>query len=140
MVVHIFKNNKQMGPYEDSVVADSLRSGAFLPTDLACYEGSKEWVPLSTLFPSETPAQSISNPQQGARHDIPKCLSCGAITPWKLDPIINTHHIIVSLVLMLLFCSGIAYFITIFLMRSNPNMRAKVCPRCGARNMWSFQY
>jgi hypothetical protein len=140
MPAHIYKNNEQQGPYEDSVIVEGLSSGRFLPADLACLEGSSEWVALATLFPGAAGGESMLRSEQGIRHQVPKRLSCGAITPWKLDPILNTNHIVVGLLLMLLFCSGLFYFITLLLLRSNSNTRAKVCPRCGARNMWTFQY
>jgi hypothetical protein len=62
MILYIFRNNQQLGPFDESYVRDALRSGTFSANDLACPEGSTEWLPLSTFFPAETETRG-DNPQ-----------------------------------------------------------------------------
>lgn len=51
MTVYVYRNNRQQGPYEESSVAEGLRSGSLSPDDLACFVGSDRWAPLGSLFP-----------------------------------------------------------------------------------------
>ena len=76
--------------------------------------------------------------QQHGLNTTPKCLRCGTVTPWKVEAILLPRHFVISFLLLFLFGGGIVYFIVVLLVRSNPNSRAKICPRCGARNMWTF--
>jgi len=79
--------------------------------------------------------------QQGAvQHDTPKCLSCGTVTQWKIEPVLKPINWIIALGLLVFFGAGLVYLVVVALIRSNPNNRAKICPRCGARNMWTFLY
>jgi hypothetical protein len=61
MTLYIFKNNQQLGPFDESHVRNEMRSGNFSASDLACQEGSTQWVPLSTLFPAETYGQESNS-------------------------------------------------------------------------------
>lgn len=74
------------------------------------------------------------------RHDVPKCLSCGTITQWKVEPILLARHIIIFLILLLFFGAGLIYLLIILIIRSGSNARSKICPHCGARNLWTFIY
>ncbi|GAC1390196.1 MAG: hypothetical protein NVSMB38_07070 [Ktedonobacteraceae bacterium] len=71
---------------------------------------------------------------------MPKCTNCGTITPWQVEPILTATHIIITLVLLLFVGFGLIYLLIIAIMRSNPENRAKICPHCGAKNMWTFTY
>jgi hypothetical protein len=71
MILYIFRNNQQLGPFDESHVRDALRNGTFSANDLACPEGSTEWLPLSTFFPNEVRANDLqpspyswANPQE----------------------------------------------------------------------------
>ena len=50
MSVFLYKNGQQYGPYSIDQVKGWLSSGQVQPADLACYEGSTTWTPLSTLL------------------------------------------------------------------------------------------
>ena|SRR2546423_6435719 len=70
MAIYVYKNDEQLGPYEDSSVAECLESGYFSPDDMACYSGSTNWVPLGTLFPREAAArQSQQQPPHSWMQD-----------------------------------------------------------------------
>lgn len=75
-----------------------------------------------------------------AQHTIPKCMSCGTITEWKVEPIFIPKHLIIGFILLFFFGAGFFYLLVLGLLRSNQNNRAKICPKCGARNLWSFIY
>lgn len=67
MSIYVLKNNQQLGPFEESAVSDSLRSGAFSPNDLACRQGMTAWQPLTMILPH----QSTSSPRPAASHSTP---------------------------------------------------------------------
>jgi hypothetical protein len=71
---------------------------------------------------------------------VPRCLSCGAIAPWKVDGILRPMDWAIGLLFLIVWGGGLVYLIVVALIRSNPNNRAKICTRCGARNMFTFQY
>lgn len=77
-------------------------------------------------------------PVQAVR--MPKCMNCGAVTPWIVEPIFTTIHIVITVVLLLFFGFGLLYLLIIALVRNSPDNRAKICPHCGAKNMWTFAY
>ncbi|MCA1557680.1 MAG: DUF4339 domain-containing protein, partial [Acidobacteria bacterium] len=58
MAIYISKNNQRLGPFEESAVGDFVRSGAFSPYDLACYEGTNNWQPIHALLPYLNQSQS----------------------------------------------------------------------------------
>jgi len=56
-MIHINRNRENLGKFNDQEVADGLKSGRFLPTDLAWQEPMPTWQPLSTFtdLPEPTP-------------------------------------------------------------------------------------
>src|SRR2546430_794690 len=72
MATYIYKDDQQLGPFEDEQVLRSLTDGIFSCDDLAWREGWQEWKPLRSLYPpaspkyssraSLAPAQSHSSP------------------------------------------------------------------------------
>ena len=87
--------------------------------------------------PDQSP---ITPPIAGQTHPIPKCLHCGAITLWQVEPLLLPRHFIIGLVLLCAAGSGLIYFLVIVLIRSNPNNRHKICPQCHSHNLWTFIY
>jgi len=98
------------------------------------YQGGQRGYPQGNYY------QGGQQGQPQMRHSIPKCLSCGAITQWKLEPILLAHHIIIFLVLLLFFGAGLIYLIIVLCFRASSNNRSKICPVCGAQNLWTFIY
>jgi hypothetical protein len=82
--------------------------------------------------------QSEQDTQQ--KHSTPKCTSCGMVTQWKVGPILRPIDWVIAIVLFFFFGTGLIYLLIVFVIRSNPNNREKICPNCGARNMWTFVY
>ena len=56
-MIHINRNRENLGKFTDQEVADGLKSGRFLPTDLAWQEPMPSWQPLSSFtdLPEPTP-------------------------------------------------------------------------------------
>lgn len=48
-MIHIARNNQQLGQFSEEEVRRGLQDGQFLPTDLGWKEGMPEWQPLSTF-------------------------------------------------------------------------------------------
>ncbi len=135
MNIHIFKNNQQQGPYDESVVTAGLRDGRFLANDLACREGMTEWQPLSMLFPLETHGSGpliATTPHPGK---VPKCMVCGYVGTFQKEPLLAGWEIVTFILLLCLFWAGFV-FLTIRLMR--PKML--MCPKCHARGLLTYVY
>ena len=65
MQIYIFKNNSQIGPFDEKAVIDGLRRGEYLPDDLAIRQGDTNWQPLSVLYPESAPSPAFM-PQTAA--------------------------------------------------------------------------
>jgi hypothetical protein len=85
-MIHINRDSENIGKFNDQDVADGLKSGRFLPTDLAWREPMTSWAPLSTFTdlpqPEETtepiPEASTTAPtKSGGRIVISECFSSG---------------------------------------------------------------
>jgi len=58
--IHVNRNRQNLGEFSPQEVADGLRSGRFLPTDLAWREGMETWQPLATFTDLPAPAEPES--------------------------------------------------------------------------------
>ena len=57
-MIHINRDRESIGKFNDQDVADGLKSGRFLPTDLAWREPMESWQPLAT-FTDLPPPEAI---------------------------------------------------------------------------------
>jgi len=64
-MIHINRNRENIGKFHEQEVADGLKSGRFLPTDLAWREPMTTWEPLSTF--TDLPAPETST---GTKSDV----------------------------------------------------------------------
>lgn len=92
-----------------------------------------------TIQANITPPQIIYG-NAPVQHNEPRCGSCGYIGQWKVEPILLVHHWVIFILLLFLYGAGIFYLITVLIIRGNKNRRAKICPYCKGRNMWTFIY
>jgi hypothetical protein len=85
-MIHINRDRENIGKFNDQDVADGLKSGRFLPTDLAWREPMTNWEPLSTftdLPPPEQTAEPLAEASATAPTDasgrivIRECFSSG---------------------------------------------------------------
>jgi hypothetical protein len=62
MSIYVYKNNQQVGPFEETAVLLWLNSGQLSGEDLACRTGANNWQPLKTLFadPPQVSTTSVS--------------------------------------------------------------------------------
>ena len=67
-MIHINRNRENLGKFTDQEVADGLKSGRFLPADLAWREPMPTWQPLSTFsdLPDPSPEDRLSIPVEDA--------------------------------------------------------------------------
>ena len=84
-MIHINRNRENLGKFNDQEVADGLKSGRFLSSDLAWCEPMPTWQPLSTFtdLPEPTPEGSHSIPVEEAFFSLkaPFALNSASITP-----------------------------------------------------------
>ena len=74
-------------------------------------------------------------------HDVPRCTACGNVGPWKVESLLRPVDWVIGIVLMVLgFIPGVVYLGVTIAIRSNKDRRAKICPKCKAKNMFTFQY
>ena len=74
-------------------------------------------------------------------HEQPRCNACGHIGKWKVEPVFRPMDWVVGLVLMVLgIVPGLVYLGVTGALRSNKDRRAKICAKCKAKNMFTFQY
>jgi hypothetical protein len=66
-MIHINRNRENLGKFNDQEVADGLKTGRFLPTDLAWREPMPTWQPLSTFtdLPELSSEESVQIPVHG---------------------------------------------------------------------------
>ncbi len=66
-MIHINRNRENLGKFNDQEVADGLKTGRFLPTDLAWREPMPTWQPLSTFtdLPEPSSEESVQIPVHG---------------------------------------------------------------------------
>lgn len=70
MQLFVYKNNQQLGPFDENGVLDQLRSGQLSPDDLGIREGETNWTRLGDIFAgrlqlNEPPASAFTLPIQG---------------------------------------------------------------------------
>ena len=73
-MIHINRNRENLGKFNDQEVSDGLKSGRFLPTDLAWQEPMPTWQPLSTFtnLPEPSSEESVQIPVHGLPSDSPE--------------------------------------------------------------------
>ena len=62
MSIFVNKDNQQLGPYEDHIVIDQLKSGMLSPNDLGIREGDSAWQKLGDMFPTVRESHSAPAP------------------------------------------------------------------------------
>ena len=67
-MIHINRNRENLGKFSEQEVADGLKSGRFLASDLAWREPMPTWQPLSTFndLPEATPEDRLTIPMEEA--------------------------------------------------------------------------
>ena len=84
------------------------------------------------------PQVQVGGPQ---RHDVPRCSCCGYVGQWQVESLFRPMDWVIGILLLILgIIPGIVYLVTVALIRSNKDRRAKICPSCKARNLWTFFY
>ena len=73
-MIHINRNRENLGKFNEQEVADGLKSGRFLPTDLAWQEPMPTWQPLSSFtdLPEPSSEESVQIPVHGLPTDSPE--------------------------------------------------------------------
>lgn len=91
--------------------------------------------------PMQNTVQVQGQAYGGTKHDVPRCTCCGYVGQWKLDSLFRPMDYVIGILLLFLgIIPGVIYLVVVGLIRSNKNRRAKICPSCKARNLWTFFY
>ena len=82
MNIYIYKNDQQLGPFDDAQISEALTSGEFSLEDLAWKEGLTEWVRLENLLqkPQKITALAEARPTAQSKF-IPQSISGIENTP-----------------------------------------------------------
>ncbi|MBQ8131584.1 MAG: zinc ribbon domain-containing protein [Bacilli bacterium] len=75
------------------------------------------------------------------QHDVPKCTHCGYVGQWEVGPVFRSMDYIIGICFLILgVVPGLVYLGVVGAIRSNPDNREKTCPKCKAKNLWTFFY
>lgn len=107
-----------------------------------CGKELKEGVKFCGECGASVEKNEKNNTNQGAtQRNVPKCTHCGYEGQWKVGPVFRTIDWILGIAFMFLgFIPGLVYFIVVAAIRSNEDNREKICPKCNAKNLWTFFY
>ncbi len=85
--IFISREGKPSDQFTEAEVAEGLRTGRFLPGDLAWKEGMETWKPLSTFaeFASLPPAIAAPVPDSAVLAEAPPPLSPARMSPGKIN-------------------------------------------------------
>lgn len=82
-----------------------------------------------------------SEKNETRRHETPKCTCCGYVGPWKVGPVFRKMDYVIGIIFLFLgIVPGLIYLGVVGLIRSDEKNREKTCPKCNARNLWTFFY
>ena len=90
---------------------------------------------------THTPWNSEPQIDVGTIHQIPKCTCCGYVGRWKVESVLRPMDWAIGIIGGIVTLGfGLVYLLVVALIRSNKDRRDKICPRCKARNLWTFTY
>lgn len=81
MSIYVYKDDQQLGPFENAQVAEALHTGKFSYDDVAWQEGWTDWRPLRTLFPPPPPSK-IPTSAKRALGDAERVVWIGSPSHW----------------------------------------------------------
>lgn len=88
-----------------------------------------------------TPSSQTPPGQGTTFHRIPKCTYCGNMAEWKVGPVLRWWDWLIGVLLLFpFFLPGVGYIVTIAVIRGSKERREKICTRCRAKNLFTFQY
>src|ERR1700675_192987 len=59
--IHVARDGANIGTFSTEEVREGLRTGKFLPTDMAWQEGMPDWRPLSQVVPEKPAAATLGS-------------------------------------------------------------------------------
>lgn len=93
-----------------------------------------------TQQPQDFAEKTIPKYTPPTTHTVPKCTCCGNIGELKPGPLLRKSDILWICLLFCLAGAGLIYLIFILIVRSDPNKREKICPKCNSVNMFTYLY
>lgn len=97
--------------------------------------GAQQGVPQGTPVIPVAAAQAYMQ-----THDIPKCTCCGYVGEFKYGPLLTGKDILWFLLLLCLAGAGFIFLLYKLITRGNKKNREKICPKCRAKNMYTYLY
>jgi hypothetical protein len=84
--IHINRDRQSLGQFTPEAVSEGLRSGRFLPTDLAWREGMESWQPLETFTDLPAP-EEVAPPTIAPGTPLTELPVAAPVAPaWERDP------------------------------------------------------
>ena len=75
------------------------------------------------------------------KREEPKCTHCGYVGKWEIGPILRPIDYVIGIIFLIFgVVPGLIYIGVVAAIRSNEDNREKICPKCKAKNLWTFFY
>jgi hypothetical protein len=66
-MTYIYKNNEQLGPFDDALILSSLQNSTFDYSDLCWREGWEDWKTLDSIYPK--PNEKLERKNESGRQN-----------------------------------------------------------------------
>ena len=82
-MIHVARDGANIGSFPREEVREGLRTGRFLPTDMAWEEGMPDWCPLSQVVTDGPAAAAAPAPDPAYANALPILDAPGSGLPWE---------------------------------------------------------
>lgn len=82
-MIHVARDGAKLGSFSREEVREGLRTGRFLPTDMAWEEGMPDWRPLGQVVTDEPAGAAAPSPGPAYANALPISDAPGGGLPWE---------------------------------------------------------
>jgi hypothetical protein len=114
-MIHVARGGANVGSFPLEEIQEGLRTGRFLPTDLAWEEGMPDWRPLAQVMADKPAAAAISTPEPAGTSPLPissplpSPQASGGGLPWEHREELGVVKAFFDTVSMVLTQPGVAF-------------------------------
>jgi hypothetical protein len=81
-MIHVARDGANIGSFSEEEVREGLRTGRFLPTDMAWQEGIPDWRPLAQVV-ADKPVAAMPAPDPAGANALPSSGASGGGLAWE---------------------------------------------------------